>query len=157
MSNLKDTCENGSEAICNNRRDFLVKASVTAGGLLLSLSGASGLANAKTADKTEPTADDSVVLKLDDKSPLSKIGGTDTVETKSGKVVVVRTGDMAFSAYSAVCPHKGGPIKYDTETKQLFCPWHNSRFDTDGKKVSGPANQDLKKFAAQESVVVTIS
>jgi cytochrome b6-f complex iron-sulfur subunit len=157
MNNLKDTCENNSEAICNNRRDFLVKASVTAGGLLLSLSGAATSANAKTADKTEMTGDDSVILKLDDKSPLSKIGGSDTVETKSGKVVVVRTGEMAFSAYSAVCTHKGGPIKYDADKKQLFCPWHNSRFDTNGKKVSGPANQDLATYAAQESVVVTLT
>ena len=38
MSNLKDSCSEISENVCNNRRDFLVKASVTAGSLLLSLS-----------------------------------------------------------------------------------------------------------------------
>ena len=152
MSNLKDSCSEISENVCNNRRDFLVKASVTAGGLLLSLSGAS----AAKAETVETTLED-VVVKLDDKSPLNKVGGSALIDTKSGKVIVVRTGDMAFSAYSAVCTHKGATIKYDADKKQLFCPSHGSKFDADGKNAGGPAKLPLAKYSATESVVVTLT
>ena len=43
------------------------------------------------------------------------------------------------------CPHSGGPILYDPNEDDLFCPWHNSRFTTKGKYKSGPAaGQNLK-------------
>lgn len=43
------------------------------------------------------------------------------------------------------CPHSGGPILYDPNSDDLFCPWHNSRFDVKGKYKSGPASgRDLK-------------
>lgn len=43
------------------------------------------------------------------------------------------------------CPHSGGPILYDPKADDLFCPWHNSRFDVKGKYKSGPASgRDLK-------------
>ena len=149
-------CETKSE--CGGRREFLVKASALAGGLVLSLSGANVVAQDKLgAAKTDGAVSDDSVLKLDAKSPLSKVGGYDTIETKAGKIVVVRTSDNEFKAFSAICPHKGGPIKYDEETKQLFCPWHNSRFDTSGKVVKGPAKTDLQNYQTQEAIVVSIT
>ena len=43
------------------------------------------------------------------------------------------------------CPHSGGPILYDPNAEDLFCPWHNSRFNLKGKYKSGPASgQNLK-------------
>ena len=150
---MKD-CETNSE--CGGRREFLVKASALAGGLVLSLSGATVIAQTdKPAAQTGGTSDDAV-LKLDAKSPLSKIGGFDTIETKAGKIVVVRTGDTDFKAFSAVCPHKGGPIKYDEKTSQLFCPWHNSRFDATGKVVKGPAKTNLQNYQTSQAVVVSV-
>ena len=143
---------------CGGRRDFLVKAGVIAGGMVLSLSNV-GTAQEKMDAKgtmAAKTGDDEVVLKLGDKSPLNKVGGYQTVETKSGKVVVVRVSDAEYKAFSAVCPHKNGPIKYDDATKQLFCPWHNSRFDTNGKVVKGPAKTDLPAYPAETEVVVTL-
>jgi len=152
MSDKQDNCQ---ENICNDRRNFLISATATAGGVLLTLAGARS-ASAAT-ESTKPVADDSVVIKLDDKSPLSKVGGSDTVDTKDGKVIVVRTGDATFAAYSAICTHKGGPIKYDTDKKQLMCPWHNSRFDMTGNPVGGPAKAPLTSFNADESMTVTIT
>ena len=138
---------------CGGRREFLVKASALAGGLVLSLS---GVVKAEERSVVSDAADE-VSLKLDDKSPLSKVGGFDTIDTKSGKVVVVRVDDSTFKAYSAICPHKGGPIKYNESAKQLFCPWHNSLFDMNGKVVKGPARTDLAAYAAQNEVVVTLT
>ena len=99
-----------------------------------------------------------IVLKLDDASPLSKVGGTQTVDTKSvGKVIVVRSGEMTFAAFRAKCPHKGGPIKYDEKTKQLFCPWHNSQFDsTSGAVLKGPATEPLAAFPTNTALVLTV-
>lgn len=157
-------CEDKAE--CGSRREFLVRASALAGGLVLTLSGAAG-AQDKGVDKqggtdaamkkSAATTGDEAVLRLDEKSPLNKIGGFDTIDTKAGKVVVVRLSETDFKAYSAICPHKNGPIKYDEATKQLFCPWHNSRFDTTGKVVKGPAKKDLQAFSTQEAVVVTLA
>jgi cytochrome b6-f complex iron-sulfur subunit len=152
MSNLNDSCKEFSEKVCDNRRDFLVKASVTAGGLLLSLSGAS-LAKAETTDTTP----EEVVVKLDDKSPLNKVGGNTMIDTKNGKVIVIRTSETTFSAYSAVCTHKGAMLGYNAESKLLVCPSHGSKFDSTGKPVGGPAKTQLPVYGAQESVVVTLS
>ena len=152
MSNLNDSCSEISEKICDNRRDFLVKASVTAGGLLLSLSGAS-LAKAETV----ATTPEEVVIKLDEKSPLNKVGGNLIIDTKNGKVIIVRTGETAFSAYSAVCSHKGALLGYNAESKLLVCPSHGSKFDNTGKPVGGPAKTPVAKYGAQESVVVSIT
>lgn len=147
----------GQEKVeCGGRREFLVKASAIAGGLVLSLSGAVSAKENRAVTSTLD-APDEVALKLDDKSPLSKVGGFDTIDTKAGKVVVVRVDDSTYKAYSAVCPHKGGPIQYNVSTKQLFCPWHNSMFDMNGKVTKGPARTDLTAYAAQSEVVVTLT
>ncbi len=152
-------CERQSD--CGGRRDFLVKATALAGGLVLSLSGVDGIAQDKKdkkdkAMKMDNSADETV-LKLGADSPLAKVGGTQTVETKTGKIIVLRTGAEEFKAFTAVCPHKGGPIKYDEKTSQLFCPWHNSRFDTSGKVFKGPSKKDLPSLPTQEAVVVSIT
>ena len=144
---------------CGGRRDFLVKAGVIAGGMVLSLSNvgtAQERTDSKNAMATAKTGDDEISLKLDDKSPLNKIGGYQTVETKSGKIVIVRVSEAEYKAYSAVCPHKGGPIKYDEKTSQLFCPWHNSKFDLTGKVVKGPAKSDLSLFTTEKAVVIEL-
>lgn len=157
MNEKLEDCDESASSICNNRREFLVKATAMAGGVVLSLSGmksAVAQTNAASTEKNSAAPLDEIVVKLDDKSPLGKVGGFTTIETKAGKVVVVRTTETAYSAYSAICPHKGGPIEYDEKTQQLFCPWHNSRFDTAGKVVRGPAKTSLKSFAAQKALVI---
>jgi nitrite reductase/ring-hydroxylating ferredoxin subunit len=133
---------------CNGRREFLVKTSALAGGLLLTLSGASVV---KAQDKAEE-----ITLKLDDKSSLSKVGGSQTVESKGGKVIVVRLSETSFKAFSAKCPHSGGPIEFDAKSNQLSCPWHGSKFDTEGKKLSGPSKKDLSVYSTQNAIVVKL-
>jgi nitrite reductase/ring-hydroxylating ferredoxin subunit len=161
-SSTQDLCQNTDVKDCNGRREFLVKASAIAGGVVLSLSGLSA-AQAQKMDKDKSMKKDGdgmnedLVLKLDAASPLGKVGGNQTVETKSGKVIIIRTGEMAFSAFRAKCPHKGGPIKYDEKTKQLFCPWHDSHFDaTTGSVLKDPAKEPLTAFTTSSAVVVSV-
>lgn len=161
MKDFENVCENtNNEAMCNSRREFLVKATATAGGLVLALSGLqpAGAQEKKSDNSTAKSADgaNEVVLKLNEKSPLNKVGGFDTVETSVGKVVIVRIGETDFKAYSAVCTHKGGPIKYDEKARQLFCPLHGSRFDMTGAVVKGPATKPLATYETEKAVVVAL-
>jgi len=145
------------EKKCGGRREFLVKASAIAGSVVLSLSGL----NAASAQKDDPKTDDSIaedlVLKLDSASPLGKVGGSQVVDTKSGKIIVIRNGEMSFTAFSAKCTHKNGTLSYDDKTKQLVCPLHGSRFDgANGSVVKGPASQALASFMTDSAVVVSL-
>jgi Rieske Fe-S protein len=79
------------------------------------------------------------------------------VETKSGNVVVVRTGETTFVAFSAKCPHSGGPVGYDADTKGFSCPWHGSTFGPDGKNTGGPARRPLTPVATQNALVLTLN
>ena len=86
-----------------------------AGGLALTLSGAGSVFGKAFED---------VVVPIDDKSPLNKVGGSAVVDSAAGKIVVLRTGESAFVAYSAKCTHKGGTVAYDAAKKQFVCPKH---------------------------------
>ena len=142
---------------CSGRREFLVKATATTGGLLLSLASAGALTAQKTDDMAAQTTDDNIVVKLDEKSGLSRPGGSEVVDTKAGKIIVVRNSDMSISAFSDKCTHKGGPIKYDEKTGQLKCPWHGSKFDAKtGAVLDGPAKSALPSYSAENAVVVDL-
>jgi len=145
------------ENACNGRREFLVKATATTGGLLLSLAGAGSISAQKRDDNTPQTSDEDFVVKLDSNSALNKPGGSETVETKAGKIIVVRNSDMSISAFSAKCTHKGGPVKYDEKTGQLECAWHHSKFDPKtGSVLGGPAKDPLPSFSTESAVVIDL-
>ncbi len=134
---------------CNNRREFLVKTTATAGGLILGLSGLN------VAKASEGDADD-VTIKLDAKSPLAKVGGSHTFDYKGDKVIIIRKNETDFVAFSAICTHKGGSLEFDAKTGQLSCPMHGSKFDSAGQNVSGPAKQPLRAFETEKAVVVSL-
>lgn len=140
---------------CNGRREFMVRASVTAGGLILGLTGLASTPDAEAADNGGAPAEE-VMVKLDAQNPLNKIGGYETVQTKVGKIVVARTGESTFAACSAVCTHRNGPIQYDAQTQQFFCPTHNSRFGQDGQVLRGPARQPLQSYVSQTAAIIDL-
>lgn len=51
-------------------------------------------------------------------------------------------------AFSAMCPHKGFPLRYAADDRTLNCPGHYSRFDCEkgGFQVWGMATQNLPQF-----------
>jgi nitrite reductase/ring-hydroxylating ferredoxin subunit len=150
--NKENTCEVENKS-CGGRREFLVRATAVAGGLALTLSNLNTV-SAKDDDKDKKVEE--VFVKLDGTSGLSKVGGTETVKTEKGTVIVVRTADKEYKAFKAKCPHKGGPIKFD-ETKQMFtCGWHESLFDKSGKVTHGPATSDLTTFASETKTVLSV-
>lgn len=51
------------------------------------------------------------------------------------EVIVFRNNEKIY-VKSSVCPHFGGPIKYNNSEKNLYCSWHGLKFSTDGKCIN---------------------
>jgi Rieske Fe-S protein len=74
-------------------------------------------------------------------------------EMKAGTGALIRHGLSKKAVYrdtrgtlherSAVCPHLGCVVDWNSEEKTWDCPCHGSRFDPFGKVLNGPANTDL--------------
>lgn len=59
------------------------------------------------------------------------------------KVAVYRDENGAFHFHSAVCPHLGGIVHWNSAEKTWDCPCHGSRFSKNGEAINGPANVGL--------------
>lgn len=75
-------------------------------------------------------------------------------EIKPGEGAIIAKGLKHLAVYkdeqgictrlSAVCPHLGGVVRWNSQEKTWDCPCHASRFDSHGKVMHGPANSDLR-------------
>ena len=172
MKNIElETADCGPANQCTGRRQFLTRS--VAGGLAIALSGASlsRIARADDNDKEDVAAPDAapvaatapdasnyeLVVKPSDHPELEKVGGFVTLDTKAGKITVARVSETEFSAVGGVCTHKGGPIEYNADDKQFFCPWHKSKFALDGAVIKGPARVALPSYKEETAAVVKLS
>ncbi len=57
---------------------------------------------------------------------------------------------------SAVCPHLGGIVSYNSAERSWDCPVHGSRFDLGGVVVNGPANANLKQIDQLQPELVIV-
>ena len=79
-------------------------------------------------------------------------GTPDGIEPGTGAVVgfgprkhaVYRDDGGALHSYSALCPHLGCVVAWNSNEKTWDCPCHGSRFDAYGQVLNGPAKSDLK-------------
>lgn len=62
------------------------------------------------------------------------------------KYAVYRDASGELHSFSAVCPHLGCVVQWNTDEKSFDCPCHGSRFSKDGKVINGPAITDLKQI-----------
>jgi glycine/D-amino acid oxidase-like deaminating enzyme/nitrite reductase/ring-hydroxylating ferredoxin subunit len=79
----------------------------------------------------------------------------DNTQIASDSGAVIRRGAKKVAVYcdaagkhhecSAVCPHLGCMVSWNSVEKTWDCPCHGSRFDPYGGVVNGPANKDLAK------------
>jgi len=58
-------------------------------------------------------------------------------------VFLIREGET-FMALSAKCTHLGCTVRFDQYKKQFICPCHQSVYDAAGKRLAGPARDDLR-------------
>lgn len=76
-------------------------------------------------------------------------------ELKSGDGAIVREGLSKLAVYrdeagtvhqrSAVCPHLGCIVAWNSTEKTWDCPCHGSKYRADGRVYQGPANSDLSQ------------
>lgn len=84
-------------------------------------------------------------VKGGDVSSVEQIANGDGAVLRRGlhKVAAYRDDSGALHECSAVCPHLGCVVAWNTLEKSWDCPCHGSRFDATGHVVNGPANVDL--------------
>jgi glycine/D-amino acid oxidase-like deaminating enzyme/nitrite reductase/ring-hydroxylating ferredoxin subunit len=64
------------------------------------------------------------------------------------KVAVYRDTDGKLHERTAVCPHLGGVVQWNSCEHTWDCPVHGSRFDALGQVITGPANSNLQPVDA---------
>lgn len=86
-------------------------------------------------------------LKDADVASLDQIvpGEGATVQSGWKKIAVFRDDQGAYHQCSAVCPHLGCIVAWNSTEKSWDCPCHGSRFDPYGRVINGPANTNLDK------------
>ena len=77
-------------------------------------------------------------------------------ELKPGQGAVMRDGLSKIAVYrddqgrvhrrSAICPHLGCVVSWNTCERTWDCPCHGSRYTAEGRVYNGPANTDLAKL-----------
>lgn len=69
------------------------------------------------------------------------------VEVAGEKILLVRSGTEVF-AYSAECPHAGGPLEKGAVCNgRIICPWHKGSFGVrDGALLEPPALEGLARY-----------
>lgn len=93
-----------------------------------------------TIDKTEFTAPSS------GESINSIIVASNSLKVP---MMVFKTGEDSYEAYSLECTHKGVKVEY--VNNRFECPAHGSIFDNNGKVVKGPAKRDLKHYSTDKT------
>lgn len=79
------------------------------------------------------------------KEPENLAAGEGIVCNIDGHAAAVgKTKDEKLHFFKAKCTHVGCPLEYNQETHSFDCKCHGSRFDLEGKVISGPAKQPLE-------------
>ena len=89
-------------------------------------------------------------------SPLASSGGW--IANDDGGFIAVNVDGSTIRAFTNVCTHQSCTNAWTFSNSLFICTCHDSRFNTSGKVVSGPANADLKEFSVSRSGnIVTIT
>ena len=65
------------------------------------------------------------------------------IDQNGEKLAVYKDEEGKVITLSAVCPHAGCIVGWNSQEKTWDCPCHGSRFAKDGKVMNGPAVKDL--------------
>lgn len=84
------------------------------------------------------------------------INSAKIVKFNKKPVILVRTPQNQFKAFSANCTHLGCIVEYRAQEAQFICNCHGSIFDLSGKNIKGPAPTPLEaiKVSVKESDIV---
>jgi Rieske Fe-S protein len=146
--------DNDAQDSTPTRREFCVGAgrAVSLAGLAVLMPGCGGSSPSAPSGNVSaltvvsaPVSNGVATLTIDSSSPLNAVGGAALVQTSSGNLLVTRTAQDTFAAFTATCTHEACTITGFRD--QLFvCPCHGSQFNASGRPVSGPASRTLRQY-----------
>lgn len=67
------------------------------------------------------------------------------VHHRGQKLAIYKDEQGQYHCYSAVCPHMGCVVNWNSAEKSWDCPCHGSRFDCHGHVIEGPAVKDIPR------------
>ncbi len=73
-------------------------------------------------------------------------------------VLLVRTSEAEWRAFSAVCTHLNCTVQYKESSHQIWCACHNGLYNLNGQVVSGPPPHSLEEYTVHvrgDEVVVS--
>ena len=88
-----------------------------------------------------------------DVASIDEIAPGDGAVVRQGlsKIAAWRRPDGTLVEHSAMCPHAGCLVHWNSSETTWDCPCHGSRFTAEGHVFEGPANRDLAKIEARTS------
>jgi nitrite reductase/ring-hydroxylating ferredoxin subunit len=125
---------------CPSRRDFLreTAAAVTAVSVLLGLDSARAAALPVDYLRGEPLNDGALSYPIP--------AGDGAVIDRDNEVIIVRAQRKAY-AFALSCPHQRTMLKWQADQNRFQCPKHKSRYQPDGKFISGRATRGMDRHA----------
>ena len=83
-----------------------------------------------------------------------KVGKANEIEKDSGQIVkfgtkpviLVRSSDGEFHAFSATCTHLDCTVQFRKDMGVIWCACHNGKYDLKGNNISGPPPRPLDPF-----------
>ena len=122
------------------RRDFL---GIAVGGSAAAFAVAVGYPVARFIQPAARAASGpTVVGKLED----FPAGTAKTVLINEQPVLVIRTADGEFRAFSALCTHLQCVVGYSVERNRIECPCHQGVYSIEGQNISGPPPRPLEEL-----------
>jgi cytochrome b6-f complex iron-sulfur subunit len=91
---------------------------------------------------SRPPTGPSTIGKVQDFAP----GTAKTVLIEDHPVLVIRTAEGEFRAFSALCTHLQCVVGYSPERNRIECPCHQGVYSVDGQNLSGPPPRPLDEY-----------
>jgi cytochrome b6-f complex iron-sulfur subunit len=81
-------------------------------------------------------------------TPLANIGSAALVQAGNNSILVTRTGQDLFTAFTAICTHEQCVVT-GFQSGVFVCPCHGSQYNSSGAVIQGPAPRALRTFNTQ--------
>lgn len=122
-----------------NRKEFFSK--IFFGGSVL-LAAPAVISACSSATPADAAGNNVIDLNSSQFASLKTVGGF----AYNGNVFIIRTSDTQYTALSRICTHQGCTVSYNSSDKQLVCPCHGARYNTNGNVINGPATRPLTVY-----------
>ncbi len=78
-----------------------------------------------------------------------KVNSGKIVKFGSRPVLLVRSSETQWRAFSAVCTHLNCTVQYKPDGHVIWCACHNGTYDLNGNVVSGPPPKPLDEYVVR--------